>query len=455
MLMKKLRVPNAFIIVFIIMLVAAVMTYVVPAGRYELVKGAKVIDPASFHFVENKAVTLWGFIDSIFAGMYKGAAIIIFTFLMGGYFNVVVETKAIDRFVGYLIGRYSDSSAVIIPAIMVLMSLLGFVGIANPVVAFMPVGLILAKRLKLDRIVAVAVMFVACYTGYSMSAMCPVTVQLAQKIADITILSGFGFRTLGWLLILAPTILYTMRYVRRIQRDASASVMGGDFAVAEDGGAVAGGFALKDALVLAVLAGGMLVYIYGSIAYKWGLNAMVGAMFVIAVIDAAIAGMGPDSFVKAFIRGAQQMCFSALLIGLATSISVILTNGNVLHTIIYAMAQALLLLPHWIVGPVMYQANIVFNFFVPSGSGQAAIVMPIMAPLADVVGLSRQMAICAYQYGDGLSNCIFPTNGTMMACIAVAGVKFDQWLRWMLPLFGIWWVISTLWIIAGVAFGVA
>lgn len=451
---KALRVPNAFVIVFIMMLIVAGLTYVIPAGKYELLKGTKIIDPHSFHFVASSSVGLWTFINSIFAGMRRSATIILFTFLVGGYFYVLIATGAIDRFIVMLIRRLGNHALLLIPLLMVVMSVLGAVGImANPVVAVVPVGLILARRMGLDRIMAVALTFVAAYVGYSMSPMCAMTVQTAQKIADVPILSGFAFRTAGMIVMTLVTILYVMRYAHTVKK---YNLGDKDWLVEDDNNAdLEAPFRRQDFLVLLGLAIGLGIYIYGSFVYKWGLEYMAGAMFCVAAFAAAVTGMGADGFVKSFLTGASKMCFSALLIGLATSVAVLLNEGQIMHTLVYYIAALMNYLPQWAIGPVMFYANIFFNFFVSSGSGQAAVVTPIMAPLADVVGISRQMAVCAFQYGDGLSNAVFPTNGTMMASIAMAGVAFDRWLRWMLPLFGVWVAVATVLMIIGVALGVA
>lgn len=451
---KALRVPNAFIIVFIMMLIVAGLTYVIPAGRYELLKGTKIIDPHSFHFVASSSVGVWTFINSIFAGMRRSATIILFTFLVGGYFYVLIATGAIDRFIVMLIRRLGNHALLLIPLLMVVMAVLGAVGImANPVVAVVPVGLILARRMGLDRIMAVALTFVAAYVGYSMSPMCAMTVQTAQKIADVPILSGFGFRTAGLVVMTTVTILYVMRYAHTVTR---YNLGDKDWLVEDENNAdLEAPFRRQDFLVLLGLTVGLGIYIYGSFAYKWGLEYMAGAMFCVAAFAAAVTGMGADGFVKSFLTGASKMCFSALLIGLATSVAVLLNEGQIMHTLVYYIASLMNYLPQWAIGPVMFYANIFFNFFVSSGSGQAAVVTPIMAPLADVVGISRQLAVCAFQYGDGLSNAVFPTNGTMMASIAMAGVAFDRWLRWMLPLFGVWVAVATIIMIVGVSLGIA
>ncbi|MCC8127406.1 MAG: hypothetical protein LIO92_08410 [Clostridiales bacterium] len=453
---KKFTVPNAFIIVFGIMILAAILTYIIPAGTYDKIADTSTIDPNSFHYIDQSPTTLWQFVNSISTGMANGSSIIILIFLLGGYFNILIDSKAIDCFVNFLIKKYGNKSIIILPVICILMSVLGAVGVmANPVVAFIPVGLILAKKLKMDQMVAVAMMLVAAYCGFGMSPMCAATVQMAQKIAEIPVLSGFGFRTVAWLVGLAITLMYIMHYANQVSKDPSKSIMGDEFVIEQNEDDLNDEFTIRHAICLITLVVAMGIYIYGSLKYGWGIAYLETIFFCIAVIVAAASGMGADGFVKSFIAGTKQMCFSAMLVGCATAVSVILTNGNIIHTIIYGMAQILLVLPRWLVGPVMYYINVIFNFFVSSGSGQAAIVMPIMAPLSDVIGVSRQMAVCAYQYGDGLSNLIFPTNGTMMASIAIAGVKYEKWLKWMLPLYGMWLVLTSIVMAAGVLMGVA
>ena len=452
--MKKFKFPNAFIIVFTLMIIVALMTYVVPAGRYEFIKGTKIIDAKSFHYVAQNSTTLWGFIDSIFKGMMRSAPIILFTFVVGGYFNVLIATKAFDRFISLLVDKLGNSRILIIPVLMLVMSVLGAVGImANPVVAVVPIGLILAKQLQLDQIVAVAVTFLAAYAGYAVSPVCPMTVQTAQKIAEVPIMSGFGYRTIAWVIITVVTILYVMHYAKKVWNNPEASTMGEEFVLEEKSSSSMESFRLQDALVLLGLIIGLGIYTYGSFRYRWGLTHMAGAMFCVAVFGATVARMGAEGFVQAFLDGARKMCFSALLIGLATSTAVIMTEANILHPLVYGTAQALALLPKWFVTPVMFYANMAFNFFVSSGSGQAAIVMPIMSPLADVVGVTRQMAINAFQYGDGLSNVVYPSHGTMMASIAIAGIRYNKWLKFVFPLFSLWVVIGTVLCIVGVAIG--
>ncbi len=364
--------------------------------------------------------------------MSNASSIIVFTFLVGGYFNVLIESKSVDGFLSFLMRKLGSRSMLVIPVLVLIMSLLGATGVmANPVVAVIPIGILLAKKLKMDQIVGLAVMYLAAYGGYATSPICAMTVQVAQKIANITQLSGFGFRCIIWLVFFIPTLLYIMRYALRGRKDPSKSVMG-DAVFDGDEASISAPLTWRHALALLGLVVGLGVYTFGSLRYNWGMSYMATIMLVVALFAAFITKMGVNGFVQSFLKGSQQMTFSATLMGLALNS-----------------------MPHFLAGPVMFWFNLLFNFFVNSGSGQATVIMPIMAPLADVVGVTRQAAVTAFQLGDGLSNIIFPTSGTMMACLALSGVDYKKWIKWVMQLFLAWVVLGTITIMVVVASGVA
>ena len=453
---KKFKFPNALIIVFGIMVLAMILTWIVPAGTYDTLPDSSILNPDSYHSVEQSPVTLWGLLSAVYDGMAKAATIIVFTFLVGGYFNVLIESKSVDGFLSFLTRKMGDKSMLILPVLALIMSLLGATGVmANPVVAVIPIGMLLAKRLKMDQIVGLGVMYLAAYGGYATSPICAMTVQVAQKIADIPLLSGFGFRCIIWAVFFLPTILYLMHYARKIQKDPARSIMGAEYTIEADDASADIPFTWRHALALLGLVAGLGIYTFGSLKFGWGMANLATILLIVALFAAIVTGMGTEGFVKGFLRGAQQLTFSAMLIGLASGVSVILTNGSILHTIINSMGIILNNIPHILAGPIMFWFNLLFNFFVNSGSGQATVIMPIMAPLADVVGVTRQAAVTAFQLGDGLSNVIFPTSGTLMACLALAGVEYKKWIKWILPLFLVWTVMGTVTIMIVVASGVA
>ncbi|MBR1937825.1 MAG: YfcC family protein [Spirochaetales bacterium] len=454
---QEKKFPNALVIVFSIMIFAALLTWILPAGRYEMVQGTKTLDPNSFHYIEKSPVSLWSFLTAVFRGMNKASSIIVFTFMCGGMFNVLIESKSVDAFINLLIRRLGNKVNIVIPVLVLIMSLLGATGVmANPVVSVIPIGIILSRKLKMDQIVAVAVTFLAAYSGYATSPICAMTVQVAQRIAEIPLLSGFGFRCIIYIVFLIPTEIYIMKYSLKVKNDNSKSIMGKDIALMnEDVEDLEIPFTLSDALSLLSLVSTLGIYTYCSLKYKWGMGEMATMMMIMAFLVAIFKRMGTEGLVNGFLKGARQMAFSAMLIGLASGVSVILSDGNILHTIIHSMAVALSFMPRFLFGPIMYLFNLFFNFFVNSGSGQATVVMPIMAPLADVINMTRQAAVTAFQLGDGLSNVIFPTSGTLMASIAIAGVDFKKWLEFVLPLFALWAVMGFVVIMLVVASGVA
>ena len=447
---KNFQFPNSLVIVFAMMVLAAVLTHIIPAGQYDLIAGTKLLDPATYHIIPQQGVSPWELVNAVFTGMVKAGPIIVFTFLVGGYFQVLIASNAVDSFISWLVKKLGTRSFLILPSIIVIMSMLGASGVmANPVVATIPIGVILARKLGADNITGVAIMFLAAYGGYATSPVCAMTVQIAQQIAGLPMLSGFGFRSAVWLLFLIPTTAFIVRHARKAKRMPQIGQDNSPNAPQKE----AVDFNGRHALALLGLVAGLGIYVWGSLTLHWGMNYMAGIMMLVAMFCALVTGMGMNGFVAGFLQGARQMTFSAMLIGLATGISVVLNEGHILHSIICGMAVALNSLHSVLVAPVMFIFNLLFNFFVPSGSGQAAVVMPIMAPLSDVVDISRQTAVLAFQLGDGLSNVIFPTNGTMMASIAMAGVDYRKWAGWVLPLFLLWTIMAVIVMIIDVATG--
>ena len=439
---KGFKVPNAYIIVIGIMVFVSILTYIIPAGQYSEIttaSGTTVLDPNSFKYVKQNGITLWQFFTSFYEGLQKNQAIIFFLFLLGGYFKIIIDTKAVDGFISLLIDKLGNKVLIVIPILMLVMSLLGDAGVLiNPVVAFIPIGILLANRLKLDPICAVAVTFVAAYQGFSTTQICGPTLQTAQAIAELPILSGFGYRFVIWAIIFIVTAVYTMRYAKKVSKDPQNSIIYGEYELMEVKEEHITKFEAKHGIIMLIMLVGFGIYSYGAVKYSWGMDYMAAIFFIVGVSGGIVGGLNGDQIVKSFVEGCKELCFSAMLMGCAAAISILLTEGSILHTITHSFALFLQNFPSYISAPLMYVANVIVNFFVSSGSGQAVVVMPIMTPLSDLVGVSRQLAVCAYQFGDGLSNCIFPTNGTMMACIALAGVKYDKWLKWILPLFVIW-----------------
>lgn len=202
-------------------------------------------------------------------------------------------------------------------------------------------------------------------------------------------------------------------------------------------------FTRRHALCLATFVGGFILYIYGSSQWRWESIHLAAMMLAMAITCGLIAGFSPNTISKHFINGCKNMVYGAMVVGFATAITIVLEHGKVIHTIIYYLTKPLMSFGTVMAAEGMFYACLIFNFFVPSGSAMAAIVMPLMAPMADIIGFSRQISVLAYQYGDGLSNIIIPTSGVLMSVLGIAGIPFTKWIKWVMPLFIAWVAVGT------------
>ena len=458
---KGFKLPDTYVLVAIMLIVMAALTYIVPAGTYDMVTseatGKQVVDPNSFHYVQRTPTTILQFLMAFYTGLNKNYSTIFFVTLIGGYFKIVNETGAITNGLAVAIKRLKDKALIAIPIVMLCFAFLGATGVLiNPVVAFIPIGLVVAQQMKMDRISAMAIIYLGCFAGWCTSFMAAGSVQIAQQIAEIPVLSGIGLRFIVTSIVTVVTIIYVLRYCRKIRLDNSKSILyGTEYAgFGElDEMEQEHSFSKKDVLILVIVFGSLAFYVWGAVTKGWGQEYMAAYMLAASVISGFIAGMSADEISRAFMKGCREMAYGAILIGFASAISVLLTDGNIIHTIIYAASLPLKVLPQALAAVAMFYINLVFNFFVSSASGQAASVMPIMTPLADVIGVTRQVAVLAYQYGDGLANTIIPTSGVLMAALGVAGVPFSKWLKFQVPLFLIWTAICTVAIIVAVMIG--
>lgn len=458
---KKIKVPHTFVILFCLMLIITLLTWIIPAGQYDTVvdaaTGRDVVDPESFHFIEKTPVGFTGFIKAIYQGCQNSAGIIFMIMLLGAYANIINQTGAISRGINLIVKKYDTKALYAIPVLMVVLSLLGASAvIVDACLAFIPVGMVIAKKLKLDPLAAGAIIYLGCYAGWNSSFMAATSVQTAQQIAQLEPLSGIGLRFVIYAVFTTVTIVYVMRYCLKVSKDRSKSMMSPEDLEAFDKNVVTideGTFGARDVAVIVIFLAAIVVYVIGSLKWAWGLDMMVACMMVAGIVGGFVGGLKPSQMAVAFGAGVQDVAFSAMIVGVASSLAVIMNSANIIHTIIWGAAQLMGLFPGAIAAVIMFLVNLVFNFFVPSGPAQAAIVMPIMAPLSDVLGITRQVAVLCFQYGDGLSNAIIPTSGVVMGMVGMTKIPWPTWLKFMAKLFLAWCIIVIVGILVAVATG--
>lgn len=448
------KMPDTYVILFIVLLFGFLATYILPSGMFdrETVDGVERVIPNTFHGSEGESLGFLDFFNSIQQGLVESADIIFLILMTGAMFEIIEKSGALRGVIHAAVEKTKGNEFWLIAVISTIFALAGAVGaVANAVIAFVMVGVIVARSLRLDPIIAAAITFGANFAGFSVGFINPYTLGIAQDIADLPLFSGMLFRIIIFVIILSVTIWYIWRYAKKILADPSKSIIGvyesdDEEEVLEEDTIFTG----RHKLIILFVTLSLMFFVYGSIQLEWDINNMSAFFIFISLGAGVIAGMHYNTLATTFLDGARNLVYGALIVGLARAVIVVLEDGKVIDTIVYAISVPLEnLSPVWsAIG--MLISNTILNFFVNSGSGQAMIAMPMMTPLSDMIGVSRQVAVQAYQFGDGLSNLVFPTSGILMASLAVAKIPWIKWLRWVMPLFLIWMAIAVISLTIGV-----
>lgn len=457
---KKFTMPHIYVVIFIIICITAVATYIIPAGHYDTVpgpSGRQMIDPNSFTRVEQTPVSVFDVFTAIPIGLREANDLIFAILTIGGLFAVLTRTGVIELGVSKLAKIFSKRPIMIIPVLLYIFGLAAaFIDTPELAIVYVPILMPVMLRLGYDSITTAAVALCGTIAGYIGAMANPFTVGIAQEIAGLPRFSGMGYRFIVFLIITAIGAIYVIRYARKVKADPKSSpcyeedVLKREALLQQDH-EVSATPRQKIAGVITILL--FLVMVYCVLVYRWGMVEIGGLFLIMAFIPAFLVGMKPSELAETFDDGFRNLLHGAIICGVCRGIVVIMSEGSIIDTIIHALALTIGQLPSTInvLGMLVIQSLI--NFFMPSGSGQALVTMPIMAPLADLIGISRQTAILAYQFGDGLSNIIFPTSGYFMATLAVAGVKYEKWVKFQFPLQLIWLVAAGILLVVANAIG--
>ncbi|MGN0714708.1 MAG: YfcC family protein [Anaerovoracaceae bacterium] len=439
---KKFHLPHIFIILFFIVLLCAILTWIIPAGEFDRIEnesGRMVVVPGTWHEVDASPVGPFTFFQAFFNGMVNAGEIVFFVFIAFASVSFIIKSGAFDGLVVVLMKVFKGKSSVII--IPIFMALFGLgsstVGMFEEWVPFIPIFAAIFIGIGYDAVVGLAVVALGAGMGYSGAVMNPFTVGVAQGIAEVDYMSGAGFRILCHIVMIIVGAGLTMRYALKVKADPTKSLVYGDDFSALATGNVDGQekeFGLKQKLVLIDLLAAIVVIVVGVKVKGWYFAEISAVLLIMGIIAAIIMRESLDEIGNSFAKGFQEACTSAMMIGIARATLIVLQAGNIIDSVVYGLSLPLSHLPSWLSGIAMLIMQTVLNFFIPSGSGQAAVSMPIMAPMADLLGLTRDTAVLAYQFGDGLSNIVWPTAfAAIMA--GLAGVKLEKWWKFIFPVF--------------------
>lgn len=464
---KGFTMPNNYVVIFAIILLAAVMTYIIPAGMYDRVEndeGRMVVVDGSFHYVEQSPVSPFGIFEAISTGFTEVADIMFFIIFAYGWISVLLNNGTFNAMIGGLIRKFGDKIEYMIPVIMVFFGVLGStMGMSEETYGLIPAFVGIAIALGYDAFVGTCMTYVAAATGFAAATLNPFTIGVAMSVAEVEYPYGLPYRILIFIVFEIIVISYVWRYARKIKADPTKSLLYGTKLN------MAQGVATKEELINSRMNGKhklcivvflitIFFLVFGTLQWGWYINELSALFLIAMIVSGAVGGMSANEIATNFVTAAKDMMFGAMVVGLSRGIVVVLNQGCIIDTIInglsmplLAMGNALGAISQYVSAMGMVVVQNIVNFFIGSGSGQASAVMPIMAPLADMVGVTRQTAVLAFQFGDGFSNMFWP-NGIFLIS-GLMGAPAGKWFKFVAPLFGIMFVFQLIFICGAVMIG--
>lgn len=451
---KKFVFPNTYVIIIMMMIVAVLLTWIIPSGEFERVKDEvskqSIIIPGTFKYIENNPISLFKIPVYIMKGLAKASDIVFLVIIVGGAFNIIIETGMFQSFAGRLTKVFSNKEVLIIPAFSTIFALACTTMGVNTFIGFAPIAVIIARSIGYDAIVGVSMVALGGAIGFSTGTFNPFTTGVAQSLAGLPIFSGLGYRFICLVAFLIVTNIYIIWYAKKVKANPESSVVyemeqeNKKIEVSEKQHDKIEG---KHYLVLLIVIACFVLLVYGSQNWKWKLQENAAMFIWMGVLSGFAYGFGPSKIAEEFTKGARKLVYGALMIGMANGISLILADGKILDTTVQYLGGLLVALPSYLQAAGMFLMQLLINGLITSGSGQAAATMPIMLPVADIIGMTKQTAVLAFNFGDGLSNYILPTSSALMGFIAMVGISYSNWMKFMWRLFLIWIVIGAVLVI--------
>ncbi|MGG4219216.1 YfcC family protein [Paenibacillus jamilae] len=468
----KLSLPHSYTLIFLIIITVAALTWIVPSGQFErhevTVNGVTktAIVSGTYHSVpktgENGDLRqgIPQILSAPIEGIINAADVVSFVLIVGGSFGIILQTGAIDRALTALARRLKNKGILLIPIAMVIFSLGGSTfGMSEEIIPLYAIFIPLMFALGFDSMTAILILFLGTQIGYVGSTVNPFSVLIAQGIAGVEGNPQLWLRFIEWLVFTAISIAFTMWYAHRVKRNPEKSIVfqsdiinREQFIKESTGEDVV--FTFRDKLII----GGFIVtlgaIVWGILAKGWYMTEIGALFFALGIFVGIVTKMSQKEIAENFVKGCGEFIYAAVIIGLARGILIIAEQGMIIDTVLNALASVLEGLPSYLFTTIMLLAHNVITFLVPSSSGEAALTMPVLAPLGDLVGINREAVVTAYQFGNGLTNLISPTGGVLLAGLAIARISFGQWLKVIFKLFPILWLVAAIFAAISAAVGI-
>lgn len=437
---KAFKMPHLLWIMFGIILLSCLATYLIPAGQFMTNAAGEIVGTDFEYLGHQTPVSPWDALMLMKTGLNGAATIMFVVMVSGATINVVFETGAMDDLMNWAVYKLKDKgSNLLIALMMILMAYLGGFGGTDALIAVVPIGILFSKKLKLDPIVALGVTTFAALVGFGTG---PAQQATTQMLMGVTPYSAFFTRLVIMNFFLAVAIFMVLAYVKKIRKNPEASLMYSEGwrpdAMLEDAdeSSVLKKVEMswrKFAVIIIFLLQYLIIALYSLLGGSETFDFMIAVMIVTMILVGIVGGMSAEELGQSFARGLASMAFVAFVIGMAKVISLVLGNGNVIHTIVYVLTMPLLKLPKSVSSIGLTIIVSIINPLIPSATSKAAILVPIMKPVAEALGLQLNLTVVAYQMGDSFTNLLSPLLGWMVGSCAMANVPFAKWFKWVFP----------------------
>lgn len=460
----KFQMPHAYVILLMIIIFCTVLTWILPAGQFQRaidpVLDREIVVPDSYTPVEASPVGPWRFFLAIYEGMVNSSDILFFVIFASAYVFLLMKTGTLNAMVGSILRKLGDRDYLLIPIFMLLFGVAGSTfGMYEETYGLIPAFIVIAMTLGYDRLVGGGMVFVGVATGFAAATINPFTIGIASSIAGIPLIEPkiLAFRVFAFIAFMSLSIGYVMWYAKKIRKDPTKSIVYG-----EEVHEIKGVLTREEVMNLPfttpqkiTLIGFLVLIVVLAISvsvYGFYLTELSALFMIWMVFTGIINKMTSREIAESFIESSEAALYGMLLIGLSRSIEVIMSQAHVIDTAVLYLSNMVKALPKSVSAVGMLVVQNLINFFIPSGSGQAVVVMPIMAPLSDLIGVSRQVSVMTYQFGDGFSNMIWPTAVALEA--GLIGVGMDKWYKFITPLFIMMFILQAILITAAVFLGI-
>ena len=428
--MRRSHFPNTYVIISAIILVCALATFLVTPGQYVTMDDGTVVFRAA-----ERSPQGWQIFSTLYDGFVKQAGIIAFILIVGGAFWILNATGAVSYGISRFIARAGKYDRLVLAGLALLFSIGGAVfGMSEETIPFVGIVVPLVIAMGYDAITGLLVVYVASNIGFSAAFLNPFTVGIAQEMSGLPLFSGMGYRLACWGLLTAALIAFILWYAARIRRNVPAGPSAEHLRVRSGSetsdGDLSGHGIWRMRAILGVLLLTVVLLIIGVTCFKWYMAEISALFLVMGILAGILGGFGANRIADEFVAGAKDILSAALVVGLASGIIVILQNGHVVDSILHALESGLGGAGRTGSLGLMYGIQTVINLLIPSATAKAAVTIPIMAPFCDLIGLSRQSMVMAFQFGDGFTNMVTPTSGVLLAALGMAKVPYEKWLKW-------------------------